>query len=127
MGDQYRCDTTTYALDRAKDSRFVFGIKAIGGLVEHQKPWLAQERTGKRKTLALSLRQRRSAVTYDGIEALRQPRNKLVSCRPHERVAQLAFAGVGPCPQEVGAHSVVKQEGILSYVADSLAPPKRQW
>ena len=56
---------------RREDSGFVFGIQAVGGLIEDQQPGTAQQRARQRQPLALALRQGRAAVADDRVEAVR--------------------------------------------------------
>jgi hypothetical protein len=80
MSDQDGRDSFMYAFDRVENSGFAFGIQAVGGFIEHQQPWLPQERAGESEPLP---REFGAAVADNRVETVGQPSDELRATTTH--------------------------------------------
>src|SRR5215470_2332083 len=100
-------------------------VERAGGLVEDEDAWIGDERPGDRQPLPLTAGERGAALADDGIVALRQLQDEVMSARErccgddavhlHPRIGQ----------RDVVAHRAIEQDVLLQDDADLSAEPGR--
>src|SRR5262245_14240550 len=121
MGNDKDREMAVKPLDGLLDTTLALRVEAAGGLVQDQNRRSADQSTSQGDPLALSPRQADSTVAKHGVQSLgetaHEPRGGDFQGFPEFGLARLR-----PRPQEVRAHGVVEEEGLLGQVADLVAP-----
>ena len=111
------------SLQSLYDERFGFSIERRRRLVEDQDRRVANEGARDADALALSSRERRSALADDRVVTLGQSGDEFVGVREPGGIHDVDIGRVVASVRDVVANRAVKQDRLLQHEADLAAQP----